>query len=130
MLRRIKADTGWQAWAENGLLMLDPGHALWQELVRLAPRTPRTAPERYGESAYLAAWALRLTAEAVAPDRQPVAPLRETLKSLEAADLARLENELPPMIAVLQHHHEPLPEAAGHYILHVLEAKNGGRTSC
>ena len=102
---------------EGQLLHIDPSPELWRELIASAPRCETGVPEQYPDYPFLASCALRLVSEAVPPDIQPVEPLRLTLKYLEAGEMNRLQEELPPMVAVLQRKHAPLPEAAGWYIL-------------
>ena len=122
-LRRLAADGRWTASLTDGLLALDPSDGLWREIALRAPRVTPEPPDRYPDHPFLAACAARLCAEDAAPERQPVDPLRHTLKRLDEGALALLEQELPPLLALLLRRHEPLPAAAGRYILYTLNTE-------
>ena len=102
---------------EGNMLHIDPGPELWCGLILSAPRFEVGGVEQYPAYPFLASCALRLVMEPMPPDMHPVAPLRLTLKYLEAGEMDRLQDELPPLVAVLQRKHSVLPEAAGWYIL-------------
>ena len=116
-LDALRRQKDWILIPEGRLIHLDPAPELWHRLIDSAPRCGVGRPEQYPEYPFLAACALRLVKEPVPADMQPVAPLRLTLKRLEAGELGRLQEELPPLAAVLQRKHSALPEAAGWYIL-------------
>lgn len=118
---RIEATGDWIALPERGLLHLEPSPALWKAIAEAAPRCGERRPEAYPAYPFLASCALRLAMASTPPEAQPADVLRLTLKRLEAGEYARLQEELPPLVAVLQRNRAPLPEAAGRYILYELE---------
>lgn len=118
---RLSQSGDWIARPETGLLHLDPSPALWRRLMADAPICPERWPEAYSAYPFLASCALRLTLEPVLPELQPIGPLRLTLKALEAGDFDTLQNELPQILAALLRRHDPLPEAAGRYVLAELQ---------
>ena len=123
-LARLAADGRWTARLTDGqLLELDPSPAAWRQIMLNAPRVCAAPPDRYPDHPFLAACAARLCADDVPPDSQPVGPLRHTLKRLDEGALARLERELPRTLALLLRRREPLPAAAGRYILWALNAE-------
>ena len=127
-LRARLADSGeWRAWERSGLLLIDPEAAAWTRLMAGFPSPTRLRPEDYPADPLLAAWALRICAESVAYEKQPVAPLRMTLKRLDAGETEQLLVELPAAVSVIQRSHRPLPEAAGRCILWVLDSLMGGK---
>ena len=60
------------------------------------------------------------------PARQPIPPLRLTLKCLDGADTDALIRLLPPLLALHQRRGEPLPRSAGMLIAGYLK----GETPC
>ena len=117
IVRRLEAGGQWRTWMRNGLLELDPAPLLWHSLIRSAPRVAPRPQDWYADYPFLAACARRLIADSPPPERQPVDPLRLTLKRLDAGELDLLERELPPILALLLRRREPLPAAAGLYVL-------------
>ena len=120
LLRRLERSPDWTAVPDGGLTRLDPSPALWGALMRAIPPAEAARPERWPAYPFLVACANRLCFKPVAPEIQPVAPLRLTLKRLEAGELDRLQAELPQLVAALQREKKPLPEAAGRIILHCM----------
>ena len=124
VLDRLSRDGSWRFRREEGLMHLDPGPELWQKIMASAPAAAHIPLDEGTAYPFLQSCANRLVSETVPPERQPVRPLRLTLKCLEAGELSRLQDELPMEIAVLQRKHEPLPTAAGLYILAYLKSLN------
>ena len=114
---RLEQSGDWQVRRDGDLLQLDPSPALWQKLILAAPLCNEYRPEAYPDYPFLASCAIRLSQMNVPAEKQPLAPLRMTLKCLEAGEFKRLQEELPQAVAVLQRKHSPLPGAAGLYIL-------------
>ena len=124
VLDRLSRDGSWSFRREGGLMQLDPGPDLWQRIMASAPAAAHIPMDERTAYPFLQSCANRLVSETVPPERQPVAPLRLTLKCLEAGELSRLQDELPMEVAVLKRKHEPLPTAAGLYILAYLKSLN------
>ena len=117
LLERLEQSGDWQVRRDDYLLQLDPSPALWQKLILSAPPCDEYRPEAYPDYPFLASCAIRLAHMNVPAEKQPLAPLRMTLKYLEAGEFNRLQDDLPQAVAVLQRKHSPLPGAAGLYIL-------------
>ena len=116
-LERLSLSPDWHCRREGGLLQADPSPALWQRLMGEAPLCMTFRMDGQTPWPFLLSCAARLAEKTVPPDVQPVMPLRMTLKYLEAGEIERLQQELPPIVAELQRRRLPLPQAAGQYIL-------------
>ncbi len=121
VMKALRQSGNWTVIPDGDMLHIDPGPELWRGMIVSAPRCVIGEAERYPDHPFLVSCALRLVREPVPPDTQPVDPLRLTLKYLEAGEMDRLQEELPPLIAVLQRTHSVLPEAAGWYILNQMK---------
>ncbi len=117
---------GFTVSVENGLARLDGTWETYEALLRDWREPPAFVPKE--ESRYLYALAKRLCRAETPWKQQPLAPLRLVLKCLDAGDWETLEDKLPPMIALLQREHRPLPSAAGILLLRSLDEK--GENAC
>ena len=123
LANRLNQSGEWTAVRDGRLLQIDPSPALWRRLINEAPVCNEKRPEAYPAYPFLVSCALRLASEAVPAEIQPEGPLRRTLKRLEAGEYERLQDELPAEVAVLQRRRQPLPAAAGLYILSALKER-------
>ena len=121
LLDRLSSSGSWCAQIDHGLLKIDPSPSAWLSLMRQMPYPKDLCPKQTARP-ILTAWALRLCLADTPAEQQPYAPLRQTLKRLDAKEYDLLEAELPKAIALIQRQHKPLPTAAGRYILYDLEA--------
>ncbi len=123
LLERLEQSGDWTAVRDGRLLQIDPSPVLWRRLMQTAPECNEKEPEAYSPAyPFLVSCALILASAPTSPEVQPVSPLRMTLKHLEAGEYGLLQEELPRTVAVLQRKHEPLPTAAGLYILHQIRS--------
>ena len=123
---RAIEQAGFTVSVENGLARLDGTRETYKCLLRDCQEPPLFEPHE--ESRYLYALAKRLCRAQTPWEQQPLAPLRLVLKCLDAGDWDTLEDKLPPMIALLQREHQPLPSAAGILLLRALDEK--GENAC
>lgn len=87
----------------------------------IAELPPASLPAPTEETLYLWGLARRLQAAQTPLERQPIAPIRLTLKCLDGGDVASLQRLLPPMLAFGQRQGQPLPTAAGQLIAFYLK---------
>lgn len=87
----------------------------------IAELPPVSLPAPTEETLYLWGLVRRLLAAQTPPERQPIAPIRLTLKCLDGGDAASLQRLLPPMLALGQRQGKPLPTAAGQLIAFYLK---------
>ncbi len=103
------ADAGWRCARQGETLLLDLTPARYALLIASLP--PARGIALTDDNLPRFSLVKRLAREAVAPERQPVAPLRLTLKYLGTREESRLYALLPPMIAALLRAGEALPAA-------------------
>jgi len=96
-----------------------------EKLRTLLAGMPSAAAAPTDETLPLWALARRLEAAEAPLAAQPRDMLYETLKALDAGDLARLDNYLRPRMAEMQRKKLPLPAAAGKMILWALAERKG-----
>ena len=115
---------GFHLTLENGLAHLDAGPERYQALLE---SLPAPAPGTPGEETLrLHARALRLWRAQTPPALQPLAPLRLTLKLLDAqTPLSRLPGLLCPALAEIQRRGLPLPSGVGQLLFQALYPKEG-----
>lgn len=118
---------GFTVSIQDGLAYLDAAPEKYRALIRALPPPVPFAPEE--RQWYLYSLALRLARMDAPPERQPLSPIRFTLKCLEEKNFAALERHLPPLIARMQRRGETLPAAAGRLILPALHPDEKGETS-
>lgn len=120
---------GFTVCFSHGLARIDGRPERYRALLAGLPSAE--IPPAQEDTLYLHALALRLLRAGTPLARQPLSPLRLTLKCLDAGDLAGLAERLPPRLAVLQRQGEPLPSAAGTLILNALaEMEKGEMRGC
>lgn len=115
---------GFQVTAAGRLRRIDGAPEAYRQLIAALPDVPLPAPT--DENLYLWSLARRLLQGEGDPARQPIPPLRLTLKCLDGADTDALIRLLPPLLALHQRRGEPLPRSAGLLIAGYLK----GETSC
>ena len=113
---------GYRVELRDGLAHVDGGADRYVRLIRESA-CPQAPPRE--DTLALGALARRLARENVPPEEQPLAPLRLTLKYLDAGDLDGLYRALALAIALLQREKRPLPAAAGKWILCALAEREG-----
>lgn len=117
---------GFSVSVSNGLALIDALPERYNALLSgLAEEAPFVPPE---ELRYLYALSMHLQKEHTPSAMQPLAPVRFVLKALEAGDFDALNEKLPPIIALLQRQHQPLPSGAGTLILRAIREK--GEKEC
>ena len=117
---------GFSVFVENGLARIDGTGATYEALLRNFEETPDFFPGE--KDRYLYALAKRLALAETPWEQQDFSPIRLTLKCVDAGEWDTLEEKLPPMIALLQRKHRPLPAAAGWVLLWALKEK--GENAC
>lgn len=115
---------GYQIFIERGIARMDGSRKKYAALISTLP--PIEIPPPTDGTLPLHALALRLVRAQTPFQDQPIAPIRLTLKCLDAGDFSALLRQLPPQLALLQRHHQPLPAAAGHLIFSVLANSRKG----
>ena len=115
---------GFQVTAAGRLRRIDGAPEAYRQLIAALPDVPLPAPT--DENLYLWSLARRLLQGEGDPARQPIPPLRLTLKCLDGADTDALIRLLPPLLALHQRRGEPLPRSAGMLIAGYLK----GETPC
>lgn len=115
---------GFTVCLSHSLARIDGQCAKYRALLLNLPPAEISPPRE--ENLYLHALALRLLRAQTPLERQPIPPLRLTLKYLDAGDLGGLSQKLPPLLALLQRRGEPLPSAAGTLILNALAEREKG----
>ncbi|MBE5781861.1 MAG: hypothetical protein E7329_00935 [Clostridiales bacterium] len=117
---------GFTVAISGGMARIDATEDTYRVLMEGLPMPRAFSPRE--EDAYLYFLALRLIKADTPIPHQPLAPIRLTLKCLDGGEWDTLARKLPPMIALLQRQHMPLPSAAGKMILAALEEK--GEKAC
>lgn len=117
---------GFEVTVDGGLARIDGTPEKYAELIAASP-PPGQLPLGKGNP-YLYFLALRLLRTNTPALDQPSSALRLTLKCLDAGDEKALERLLPPLLAQFQRKKEPLPTAAGNWILCYLLEKEA--SSC
>ena len=115
---------GFQVTAAGRLRRIDGAPEAYRQLIAALPDVSLPAPT--DENLYLWSLARRLLQGEGDPARQPIPPLRLTLKCLDGADTDALIRLLPPLLALHQRRGEPLPRSAGMLIAGYLK----GETPC
>lgn len=115
---------GFQVTAAGRLRRIDGAPEAYRQLIAALPDVSLSAPT--DENLYLWSLARRLLQGEGDPARQPIPPLRLTLKCLDGADTDALIRLLPPLLALHQRRGEPLPRSAGMLIAGYLK----GETPC
>lgn len=115
---------GFQVTAAGRLRRIDGTPETYRQLIAALPDVPLPVPT--DENLYLWGLARRLLQGEGDPARQPIPPLRLTLKCLDGADTDALIRLLPPLLALYQRRGEPLPRSAGMLIAGYLK----GETPC
>ena len=115
---------GFQVTGAGGLRRIDGAPEAYRQLIAALPDVSLPAPT--DENLYLWSLARRLLQGEGDPARQPIPPLRLTLKCLDGADTDALIRLLPPLLALHQRRGEPLPRSAGMLIAGYLK----GETPC
>ena len=113
-----------QVTAAGRLRRIDGAPEAYRQLIAALPDVSLPAPT--DENLYLWSLARRLLQGEGDPARQPIPPLRLTLKCLDGADTDALIRLLPPLLALHQRRGEPLPRSAGMLIAGYLK----GETPC
>ena len=113
---------GFTVAAADGLRRIDGSPAQYRQLLSSLPEAKLPPPT--DESLYLWGLAQRLLRGEREPARQPIAPLRLTLKCLDAGDTDMLIRLLPPLLAACQRCGQPLPAGAGTLIAQYLKGEN------
>lgn len=113
---------GFTVTAAEGLRRIDGSPAQYRQL--LSALSGETPPPWTEENLYLCGLARRLMRGERNPARQPLAPVRLTLKCLDAGDTETLIRLLPPMLAACQRRGQPLPAGAGALIARYLKGEN------
>lgn len=115
---------GFQVTAAGRLRRIDGAPEAYRQLIAALSDVSLPAPT--DENLYLWSLARRLLQGEGDPARQPIPPLRLTLKCLDGADTDALIRLLPPLLALHQRRGEPLPRSAGMLIAGYLK----GETPC
>ena len=115
---------GFQVTAAGRLRRIDGAPEAYRQLIAALPDVSLPAPT--DENLYLWSLARRLLQGEGDPARQPIPPLRLTLKCLDGADTDALIRLLPPLLALHQRRGEPLPRSAVMLIAGYLK----GETPC
>lgn len=115
---------GFQVAAAGRLRRIDGAPEAYRQLIAALPDVSLPTPT--DENLYLWSLARRLLQGEGDPARQPIPPLRLTLKCLDGADTDALIRLLPPLLALHQRRGEPLPRSAGMLIAGYLK----GETPC
>ena len=115
---------GFQVTAAGRLRRIDGAPEAYRQLIAALPDVSLPAPT--DENLYLWGLARRLLQGEGDPARQPIPPLRLTLKCRDGADTDALIRLLPPLLALHQRRGEPLPRSAGMLIAGYLK----GETPC
>lgn len=115
---------GFQVTAVGRLRRIDGAPEAYRQLIAALPDVSLPAPT--DENLYLWSLARRLLQGEGDPARQPIPPLRLTLKCLDGADTDALIRLLPPLLALHQRRGEPLPRSVGMLIAGYLK----GETPC
>lgn len=118
--RLLKGD-GWAVSRAGSLWRLDPGPALWGQIIESVPKEELPDPSSVSLALYSAA--RRLTGADVPAGLQPVLPLRVVLKAVDAGDADRVLRFLPAFLSALQREKKPLPQAAGRLIVWALNRR-------
>ena len=114
-------EAGFTAAAAGRLRRIDAAPEAYRRLMAGLAETSLPAPT--DENLYLWGLARRLLQGEGDPARQPIPPLRLTLKCLDAGDADALIRLLPPMLALAQRRGEPLPRSAGVLIANYLKGE-------
>ena len=112
---------GFTVFEEKGLAHLDGTPEKYFSLISGFPAPKAVTPTE--DNVRLYALALRLTRVGISGEGQPLPLIRLTLKCLDAGDEDGLLLRLPPLLAVAQRTHRPLPAFAGCLIFHYLSDK-------
>ena len=115
---------GFQVTAAGRLRRIDGAPEAYRQLIAALPDVSLPVPT--DENLYLWSLARRLLQGEGDPARQPIPPLRLTLKCLDGADTDALIRLLPPLLALHQRRGEPLPRSVGMLIAGYLK----GETPC
>ena len=123
--KRIR-EAGFSVEISDGMARIDGTEETYRALIASLPMPEACEPGE--QDLYLHSLAIRLAKADTPAGDQPLAPIRLVLKCLDVGDLESLKRKLPPMIALLQRQHRPLPSAAGKLILAALYEK--GEKAC